>query len=76
MQLTCADDAGAPTVLKGKPSQVIQQFVRDNNIDLLVIPVTPQATLKRMDKESKRGPHPFPSDYSYSILRFGVCSSQ
>ena len=56
MSLRAADDAGAPAVLKGKPSQVIQRFVRDHNIDLLVIPVTPQATLRRMDKESKRGP--------------------
>lgn len=44
-----------PCVLKGKPSQVIQRFVKDHNIDLLVIPVTPQARLRRMAKESKRG---------------------
>jgi nucleotide-binding universal stress UspA family protein len=50
-----AEDAGAPRVLKGKPSQVIQRFVKAHNIDLLVIPVTPQAALRRMARESKRG---------------------
>lgn len=48
-------------MLEGKPSQVIQRFVREHNIDLLVIPVTPQATLRRMDKEHKRGAHLLPA---------------
>lgn len=51
------DEGGyrARSVLKGKPSAVIKRFVTDNNIDMLVIPVTAQPVLRRMDKESKRG---------------------
>jgi hypothetical protein len=48
-------EEGLRTVLKGKPSAVIKRFVEDRTIDLLVIPVTAQAALRRMDKESKRG---------------------
>lgn len=55
-----ADEGGlrARAVLKGKPSAVIKRFVTENNIDMLVIPVTAQPVLRRMDKESKRGPLP------------------
>lgn len=54
------DEGGlrARAVLKGKPSAVIKRFVTENNIDMLVIPVTAQPVLRRMDKESKRGALP------------------
>eukprot|EP00892_Ulva_mutabilis_P007955 jgi/Ulvmu1/5531/UM023_0067.1 len=58
--MTLGEEGGyrARSVLKGKPSAVIKRFVTDNNIDMLVIPVTAQPVLRRMDKESKRDLRP------------------
>jgi hypothetical protein len=41
--------------LRGKPSAVIQGFVTDNSIDLLVVPVPPPSTFKKLDPRNMRG---------------------
>lgn len=64
----------ARAVLKGKPSAVIKRFVTENNIDMLVIPVTAQPILRRMDKESKRGAPRGHSDGDFFWVFFATCS--
>jgi hypothetical protein len=49
------DSTGQPVDVRSRPAQVIKAFVAENNIDLLVVPVPPPSTLKRLDPRNMRG---------------------
>jgi hypothetical protein len=57
---TLIDSSGQPVDVRARPAQVIKAFVADNNIDLLVVPVPPPSTLKRLDPRNMRGASPPP----------------
>ena len=53
-------EGGGARELQGKPAAVIRGFVAESNIDLLLVPVPPPSTLKRLDPRNMRGAPPAP----------------
>ena len=45
---------GVHQQLRGKPSAVVKGFVTEHSIDLLIVPVPPPSTLKRLDPRNMR----------------------